>query len=75
MDYSPSGSSVHGILQARTLEWVAISFSRGSSHPGFEPGSPALQEDSLPTELQGKPTSLPTSNAYQQMFDVREGKT
>ena len=29
--YSPPGSSVHGILQARTLEWVAISFSRGSS--------------------------------------------
>ena len=33
MDYSPPGSSVHGILQARTLEWVAISFSRGSSQP------------------------------------------
>ena len=31
MDYSPAGSSVHGILQARVLEWVAISFSRGSS--------------------------------------------
>ena len=29
MDYSPPGSSVHGILQARILEWVAISFSRG----------------------------------------------
>ena len=33
MDRSPPGSSVHGILQARTLEWVAISFSRGSSQP------------------------------------------
>ena len=33
MDCSPPGSSVHGILQARILEWVAISFSRGSSHP------------------------------------------
>ena len=33
MDYSPPGSSVHGILQARTLEWVAILFSRGSSQP------------------------------------------
>ena len=31
MDYSLPGSSVHGILQARTLEWVAIPFSRGSS--------------------------------------------
>ena len=30
MDCIPPGSSVHGILQARTLEWVAISFSRGS---------------------------------------------
>ena len=33
VDYSPPGSSVHGILQARILEWVAISFSRGSSRP------------------------------------------
>ena len=31
--YSLPGSSVHGILQARVLEWVAISFSRGSSQP------------------------------------------
>ena len=33
VDCSPLGSSVHGILQARILEWVAISFSRGSSRP------------------------------------------
>ena len=33
MDCSPPGSSIHGILQARVLEWVAISFSRGSSRP------------------------------------------
>ena len=33
MDGSPPGSSVHGILQARKLEWVAIPFSRGSSRP------------------------------------------
>jgi len=33
VDCSPPGSSVRGILQARTLEWVAISFSRGSSPP------------------------------------------
>ena len=31
MDCSPTGSSVHGILQARIVEWVAIPFSRGSS--------------------------------------------
>ena len=33
MDCSLPGSSVHGILQARTLEWVAVPFSRGSSQP------------------------------------------
>ena len=33
MDYHPPGSSVNGILQARVLEWVVISFSRGSSQP------------------------------------------
>ena len=33
MDCSPPGSSVHGIFQARMLEWVAISFSRGSFPP------------------------------------------
>ena len=33
VDYSPPSSSVHGILQARILGWVAISFSRGSSWP------------------------------------------
>ena len=33
MDCSPPGSSIHGIFQARVLEWVAISFSRGSSRP------------------------------------------
>ena len=33
MDRSPPGSSIHGIVQARILEWVVISFSRGSSSP------------------------------------------
>ena len=33
MDYSPPASSVYGVSQARILEWVAISFSRGSSQP------------------------------------------
>ena len=33
MDCSPLGSSVHGILQASVLEWVAMPFSRGSSPP------------------------------------------
>ena len=38
---------VHGILQARILEWVAIPFSRGSSRLGIERASPALQADSF----------------------------
>ena len=40
-------ASVHEILQAETLEWVAMPSSRESSDPGIEPGSPALQVDSL----------------------------
>ena len=89
MDCSMPGSSDHGILQARILEWVAITFSKRESHsvlsnsvtpynpwsspgqntglgsffpspadlpnPGIKPGSPALQADSLATELSGKP--------------------
>ena len=54
MDCSPPGSSVHGILQARILEWVAISFSRGSS----QPRSPALQADALTSETPGKTTKI-----------------
>ena len=52
------GSSVHGILQARTLEWVAISFSRVFPNPGIKPGSLALQADSLLTEPEGKPMAI-----------------
>ena len=51
VDCSLSDSSVCGILQARILEWVAVSFSRGSS----QPRSLKLQTDSLPSELPGKP--------------------
>ena len=36
MDCNLPGSSVHGTLQARTLDWVAISYSKGSSDPGIE---------------------------------------
>ena len=48
------GSSVQGILQARILEWVAISFSRGTSRPRNLTKSPTLQADTLLTELCGK---------------------
>ena len=94
-------NTVHGILQARILEWVAFPFSSGSSQPrdrtqvshiaggfftswatreaqeywsgwpipfpadlpdpGIEPGTSALQVDSLPTELSGNPYSKDAS--------------
>ena len=55
MDYT-----VHGIHQARILEWVTFPFSRGifltqGLDLGIEPVSPTLQVDSLPTKLLGKP--------------------
>ena len=53
MDWSPSGSSVHEILQVRILEWVAMPSSKGSN-PGVEPKCLALQADSLPSEPPGK---------------------
>ena len=54
-DYSPPGFSVHGILHAGILEWVAIPFSRGFNNPRIEPGTPAFQADSLPLRHQGSP--------------------
>ena len=54
-DYSPPGLSVHGILQARILEWVAIPSLRDLPDPGIKPGSSVLQADSLPAEPPGKP--------------------
>ena len=57
MDCILPRSSVHGILQAKILEWAAIPFSRGLSAPEIELGTPALEEDSLPSEPPGKPTS------------------
>ena len=50
MDYT-----VHGILQARIVEWVAFPFSRRSSQPRDQTQVSTLQEDSLPAEPQGKP--------------------
>ena len=50
VDCIPPVSSVHGILQARILEWVAISFSRDLPDPGMEPRSPTLQADTLTSE-------------------------
>ena len=55
MDCSLPGSSVHGIFQARVLEWVAIAFSRGSSRPRDWTQVSCMQADALLSELPGKP--------------------
>ena len=61
MGYSPPGSSLHGISQARVLEWVTISSSRGLPDPGIEPvssASPVLTGGFFTTVLPGKPLLL-----------------
>ena len=59
MDREAWHAVVHGIMQGRILEWVALPSSRGSSQSQLSnsllPVSPSLQADSLPTELLGKP--------------------
>ena len=57
MDYSPPGSSVHDVFQARILEWVPISSSRGYSQPRdlINPHLLHWQADSLPLSHQGSP--------------------
>ena len=69
MDYT-----VHGVLQARILEWVAILSPADLSDPGIQPGSPALQADSLPSELAGKPknTGAGSPDLLQGIFLTQE---
>ena len=69
MDYT-----IHGILQARILEWAAFPFSRDLPNPGIEPRSPTLQADSLPAELQGKPknTGVGSLSLLQRIFPTQE---
>ena len=54
MDCSPPGSSIHGILQARILEWVAFLSLGALPNPGIEPTSPALTGRFFTTEPPGK---------------------
>ena len=58
MDFSPAGSSVHGISQTRILKWVAIPFSRGLSNPRTEHTSPASAGTLFIAEPPGKPRLL-----------------
>ena len=52
---NPMDYTVHGILQARILEWAAFPYPGDLPNPWIEPRSPALQADSLPAEPWGKP--------------------
>ena len=59
LDCNLPGSSVHGISQARILEWVAISFSRRSSQPRDRTHISCLAGGFFTTELPGKPQTKP----------------
>ena len=52
--WSPPGSSVHGILQAKILEWVTISSSRGSSQPRYRMRLSCIAGEFFTTEPPGK---------------------
>ena len=67
MDCSPPSSSVHGISQARILEWVAISFSRGSSWPKSQTHISCIAGRFFTAELQGKPKYI-YSNTVNYMY-------
>ena len=54
MDFSPPGSSVLGIFQMRILEWIAISFSRGSSQPRDQTWIPCIAGRFFTAEAPGK---------------------
>ena len=64
MDCSLPGSSVHTILQARTLEWVAIPFSRGSSQTQESNPVSYTEADSLPSEPPGKTLKNPRNKQH-----------
>ena len=69
------GYTVHGILQARILEWVAFPYSRDLPNPGIEPRlNPILQVDSLPVEPQEMPknTGVGSLSFLQGIFLTQE---
>ena len=74
MDYSLPGFSVHGILQARILEWVAIPFSSRSSQPRDQTQVSPLQVNSLLSEPPGKPknTGVGSLSLLQQIFPTQK---
>ena len=73
MDCSLPGSSVHGILQARTLEWVAISFSRGSSQPRDQIQVSCLGGRFFTTEPPSEESRVVSGSAWGKEFKVGPG--
>ena len=70
----PMDYTVHEILQARILEWVAFPSPGDLPNPGIKPRSPALQVDSLPADPQGKPknTGVTSLSLLQWIFLTQE---
>ena len=68
-------STVHGILQARILEWVAFPFSRESSQPRDQTQVSHIAGDSLPAEPQGSQEMLGSLKGRENMrlFSTRNG--
>ena len=64
MDCSLPGSSVHGILQGRVLQWVAIPFSRGSSQPRDQTQVSCTAGRFLPSEPPGKPLLILSKSIF-----------
>ena len=76
MDCSLPGSSVHGIFQARVLEWVAIPFSRGSFRPRDWTQVSCIAGDSLPADPAGKPknTGVGSLSLLHRIFPTQGSK-
>ena len=70
----PMDYTVHGILQARILEWVAFPSPGDPPNPGIKPKYPTLQANSLQTEPQGKPknTGVGSLSLLQRIFPTQE---
>ena len=66
MDCSLSGSSIHGIFQARVLEWVPFPAPGDLPDPEIEPKSPTLQADALPSEPPEKQKITTTKKKHHQ---------
>ena len=68
MDCSSPGSSVYGISRQGYWSGWPLPYPGGLPDPGIEPRSPALQADSIPTELQGRASPPPPMSEIKHLF-------